>query len=78
MRKVNDSDGPLKTLKGFHRDNIAAGKTSEVVINLPFNSFESYDRVRGKMAVAAGDYEIMYGNSSDDKDLKVTKVTIQD
>jgi beta-glucosidase len=78
VRKVNDSDGPLKTLKGFQRINIAAGKTSEVVINLPYNSFESYDRVRGKMAVAAGDYEIMYGNSSDDKDLKMTKVTIQD
>jgi beta-glucosidase len=78
VHKVNDSDGPLKTLKGFQRVNIAAGKTSEVVINLPYNSFESYDRVRGKMVVAPGDYEIMYGNSSDDKDLKVTKVTIKD
>jgi beta-glucosidase len=78
VHKAGDSDGPLKTLKGFQRINVAAGKTSEVVIALPFNSFESYDRVRGKVAVAAGDYEIMYGNSSDDKDLKMTTVTIQD
>jgi beta-glucosidase len=78
VRKVGDSDGPLKTLKGFQRVNIAAGKTSEVVINLPFNSFESYDRVRGRMAIAPGEYEILCGNSSDDKDLKMTMVTIQD
>jgi beta-glucosidase len=78
VRKVDDTDGPLKTLKGFQRVNLAAGKTSEVVINLPYDSFESYNRVRGKMSVAAGDYDIMYGNSSDDKDLKMTKVTIQD
>jgi beta-glucosidase len=77
VHKVNDTDGPIKTLKGFQRVNLAAGKTSEVVISLPYNSFESYDRVRGKMAVAPGEYEIMYGNSSDDKDLKVTKLTLQ-
>jgi hypothetical protein len=38
MCKVNDSDGPLKTLKGFQRVN-AAGKPVSC-INLPYTSFE--------------------------------------
>jgi beta-glucosidase len=76
VRKVNDTDGPLKTLKGFQRVNVAAGKTAQAFINIPFSSFASYDRVRGKMIVAEGDYEVMVGNSSDDKDLKTYKITI--
>jgi len=77
IRKVNDNDGPLKTLKGFQRLKVAAGKTDQAVINLPYNSFEFFDRLSGKMAVTAGEYEVFYGNSSDVKDLKMTKITIQ-
>jgi beta-glucosidase len=77
VHKVNDNDGPLKTLKGFQRVNIAAGKSGQAVINLPFNSFEFFDRSKVKMLVSSGEYEILYGNSSDAKDLKVTKITIQ-
>jgi beta-glucosidase len=76
-RKVNDGDGPLKTLKGFQRVEIVAGKTGKAEIGLPYASFEFYDRAIGKMAVTAGEYEVMYGNSSDDKDLKTTRITIQ-
>ena len=76
VRKVNDTDGPLKTLKGFQRLNIAAGKTGSVIISLPYNSFEFFERSKGKMIVAPGEYEILYGNSSDAKDLKTSKITI--
>jgi beta-glucosidase len=77
VRKVNDTDGPLKTLKGFQRVTLAAGKTGQAVISLPYNSFEFYDKANGKMAVNAGEYEVLYGNSSADKDLKTTKITIK-
>ena len=77
VRKTNDTDGPLKTLKGFQRVEVAAGKTAQAVINLPFDSFEFYDRKSGKMKVSSGAYEVFYGNSSDDKDLKVVTITIQ-
>jgi beta-glucosidase len=76
IRKANDIDGPIKTLKGFQRINLAAGKTSQVVINLPYNSFEFFDRTSGKMVVMPGEYEVLYGNSSDSKDLKSTKIII--
>ena len=31
---------------------------------------------KGKMIVAPGEYEILYGNSSDAKDLKTSKITV--
>jgi len=76
VRKVNDTDGPLKTLRGFQRINVSAGKASQAVINLPYTSFEFFDRASGKMTVTAGEYEIFYGSSSDAKDLKMTKISI--
>lgn len=77
VRKVNDTDGPLKTLRGFQRVKVAAGKSAQAAIELPSAAFEFFDRASGKMTVATGDYEIWYGNSSDAKDLKMTKITIQ-
>jgi len=76
VRKLNDVDGPLKTLKGFQRVDVAAGKTSQAVINLPNTSFGFFDRESGRMAVTAGEYEVLYGNSSDAKDLKTTRIII--
>jgi beta-glucosidase len=77
VHKVNDTDGPLKTLRGFQRVNVASGKTGQAVINLPCTSFEFFDRASGKAIVASGDYEVWYGTSSDAKDLKSMKVTIE-
>ena len=75
--KENYPDGPLKTLKGFQRVKVAAGRTGQAVISLPYMSFEFFDRPSGKMAVTAGEYEVLYGNSSNDTELKVSKITIQ-
>jgi beta-glucosidase len=77
VRKANDTNGPLKTLKGFQRLSISAGKTAQAVISLPYYSFEFYDCTSGKMTVAAGEYEVFYGNSSDKKDLKSEKIIVQ-
>jgi beta-glucosidase len=77
VRKLNDSDGPLKTLKGFERVKAAAGKTGKAVINLPYKSFEFFDRAKVKMIVSPGEYEIFYGNSSDISDLKTAKIRIE-
>jgi beta-glucosidase len=77
VHKVNDTDGPLKTLKGFKRIELASGKSGQAVVNLLSASFEFFDRTSGKMAVSPGEYEIWYGNSSDVKDLKMAMITIQ-
>ena len=77
VHKVNDVDGPLKTLKGFKRVEVKAGKTETITIDLPASSFEFYDADAVAMKVSPGEYEVLYGNSSDSKDLKMSKVTIQ-
>lgn len=76
IRKVGDVDGPLKTLRGFERVDVAAGKTQNAVIELDASSFEFYDWNNRGMAVTPGEYEVLYGNSSDDKDLKVLNIKI--
>lgn len=77
VRKINDTDGPLKTLRSFQRVNVAAGETTQVAINLPHRAFEFFDRSLGRMAVTAGENEVMYGTSSDNKDLKSVTITIE-
>jgi beta-glucosidase len=77
VHKVNGVDGPIKTLKGFQRVDVAAGKSSKAVIRLPYTSFEFYDRTSMKMTVTPGEYEVMYGSSSDARDLRTAKISIQ-
>jgi beta-glucosidase len=77
VHKVNDVDGPIKTLRGFQRVKVAAGKTSAAKITLPSSAFEFFDRTTYRVAVTPGEYEVMYGNSSEPKNLKTTIVTIQ-
>ncbi len=77
VRKINDAGGPIKTLRGFQRVNIAAGKTGRATIILPSSAFEFFDTNTYRVAVTPGEYEIMYGNSSVAKDLKTVKVRVE-
>jgi beta-glucosidase len=77
VHKLNDNGGPLKTLKAFKRVELKAGEKQNVTIDLPASSFEFYDTKTMKMAVTSGGYEVYYGNSSDAKDLKMIKISIQ-
>lgn len=76
IHKVGDIDGPIKTLRGYKRIFIKGGDTENVSIGLPYTSFEFYDRETMKMKVVPGEYEIFYGSSSNPKDLKIIKITI--
>jgi beta-glucosidase len=77
VRKTGDDDGPIRTLRGFGRVTVAAGRTANAVIRLPYDAFEFYDRGIGRMAVTAGAYEIFTGTSSADRDLNRTAVTVE-
>ncbi|HRH44873.1 MAG TPA: glycoside hydrolase family 3 C-terminal domain-containing protein [Pyrinomonadaceae bacterium] len=77
VRKTNDPTGPLKTLRGFQKVNVRAGKTNTATIDLPAKAFEFYDQSKLKVAVTPGEYEVWYGNSSAAKDLKMIKVNLK-
>ena len=77
VRKAGDDDGPLKTLRAFQRVELAAGQSKQVPVSLGADAFEFFDRKSGKMTVAAGEYEIWYGNSSATTDLKKATVSVQ-
>jgi len=76
LHKLNDPDGPLKTLRAFKRVEVAAGKNSIATIQIPAKSLEWFDTSTNTIRVHAGDYELLYGTSSDNKDLKSLKLTI--
>jgi beta-glucosidase len=77
VKKANDASGLTKTLRGFKRTEIAAGKTVNTVIGLTPAAFEFYDAKTLKMNVTPGVYELWYGNSSAAKDLKMLKLEIR-
>lgn len=77
MRNTADTDGPLKSLRGFARVSLNAGETKTVEIDFPRKSFEGWDVETNTMRVVPGRYDIMVGTSSADKDLNKISVEIQ-
>ncbi|TCO10673.1 xylan 1,4-beta-xylosidase [Natronoflexus pectinivorans] len=77
IRKVGDVNGPLKTLRGYQRVDVPAGKKRQAKIELSPSSFEFYDWEQQKITVTPGEYVVYYGNSSHESDLKKATVTIR-
>ncbi|MBR2114865.1 MAG: glycoside hydrolase family 3 C-terminal domain-containing protein [Prevotella sp.] len=75
IRNLQDPDGPLKSLRAFQRVSVKAGQTKTVKLTLNHKSFEFWDPETNTMRVKPGQYEILIGNSSADKDLKKLKVS---
>lgn len=78
MRNTDDTDGPLKTLRGFSRVTLRPGESRTVTIDFPRECFEGWDVKTNTMRVVPGEYEIMVGSSSRDTDLKKIKVTVKE
>ena len=70
VKSLDNPEAPIKSLKGFKRVKIAAGHSDNVVITLDGKSFEYYDETVDELAPRAGRYQILYGSSSRDEDLK--------
>ena len=76
IRNLADAEGPLKSLRAFQRVEVKAGQTVPVTLTLDSKAFEFFDTETNTMRVKPGQYEILYGNSSQDKDLKKLTITI--
>ena len=76
IKALDMPDAPIKSLKGFKRVNVPAGKTVSVTIELGDQAFEFYNPEVDGLSVAKGRYKILYGGSSRDEDLKSIDITI--
>ena len=76
IRNLGDAEGPLKSLRAFQRVDIKGGETVNVTLTLDGKSFEFWDPETNTMRTKPGKYEILYGNSSMDKDLKKMTITL--
>ena len=77
LRNMADKGGPLKTLRGYQRITLKPGEAKTVTIELPRERFETWDAKTNSMRVIPGQYELMMGSSSADKDLKKIVVTVK-
>ena len=77
IRDLQDVDGPLKSLRAFKRVTVKAGQTATATLPLTRESFEFWDAQTNTMRVKPGQYEVLVGNSSLDKDLKRQTITIK-
>ena len=77
VKRLDDQDAPIKALKGFQRVSMNAGETKTVSVELPASSFEYYDSSADDLVVKPGKYQILYGSSSADADLKALPLTVK-
>ena len=76
VRRCDDADGPLKTLKAFERVTLKPGETKKVEIKLDEEAFTLFDPDTNTMRVVPGKYEVFVGSSSRPEDLKKLNVEI--
>ena len=77
LRRLADTNGPLKSLRAYQQVNLSSGEAKTVTIPLPRERFEGWDENTNTMRVVPGKYELMVGNSSADKDLKKIIITLK-
>ncbi len=77
VKRLDDPGAPIKALKGFQKLTLQPGETKRAVIGLNSESFEYYDETIDELAVKPGRYQILYGTSSKDEDLKSFDFTVR-
>ena len=77
VKALDDAGAPIKALKGFQKLNLKAGETQKATITLDGEAFEYYDESIDELSTKAGRYQILYGTSSQDKDLKAIDFVVK-
>lgn len=70
LQRPDDKEGPKKTLRGFSRVSIQPGETAMVKFDLDAETFNWWDEASNTVRPLEGNYTLLYGSSSDDRDLK--------
>jgi beta-glucosidase len=67
LKRNNDEEGPVRSLRGFKRVFVPAGDS--VQVEVPIEDFSTYNPETCKMEIVPGEYTLYYGSSSRLKDL---------
>ena len=70
VKALDYPEAPIKSLKGFQKIALKAGESGKAEITLDGEAFEYYDPSIDELSTRAGRYQILYGTSSRDGDLK--------
>ena len=76
VSRPDDTQGPVKTLRGIQRVSIKAHKSVTVVIPIDDETFTWWNPDNEKMEPRGGDYVLKVGGTSDDAKLKTVKVNV--
>ena len=68
VRRPADTDGPRKTLRAYKRVHVPSGQSVEVSLPLTEETFLWWDEARQRMVPQKGEWELLYGGSSQDLD----------
>ena len=77
VKRLGDEGAPIKALKGFQKLSLNPGETKTATISLDGEAFEYYDEAIDELSVKPGQYKILYGTSSLDKDLQSFDFTVK-
>ena len=77
VKALDYKEAPIKDLRGFQKIELAAGQTGKATITLDGEAFQYYDASIDELAPRAGRYQILYGTSSLDKDLKALDFVVK-
>lgn len=77
IKRNNDTQAPVKTLRAFERTLIRSKETKNIQLTLSKDSFAFYDEKADDLVSKPGDYTIFYGGTSDDAVLKSIPLTVK-
>ena len=77
VKRLGDEGAPIKALKGFQKLSLKPGETKTATITLDGEAFEYYDEAIDELSTKAGRYQILYGTSSNDKDLQAFEFVVK-
>ena len=77
VKALDDAGAPIKALKGFQKLILSPGETKNFSVTLDSEAFEYYDEAIDELSPRAGKYQILYGTSSRDADLKALPFTLK-
>lgn len=77
LKKVNDKEGPIKTLRAFKRTHIKAKETINIHFELTENHLQWWNEDTQSVEFSPGEYELLVGPNSKEEDMKKINFNIQ-